>query len=281
MPLATIHLISLTKETTTVSFLEALRRSNLHPLVISIVIRWIIRPEKIDVSQLLHPPAPYELLLILPVQNNDMAETLPPALSSQIAHHWSITAGIPSRLTQDFTMKTNPQILHPDAHSVPALTGALERPLLGKTAQTLELSPELAQWIQSFAKTRAGKSPLSMLNLLAFKDGMKPSYLQYGKAFAESIGSRRGGNAKLVGNIVKQSPADVSGGVWHEFALASYPSILHFGDMLASEDYQAVNLKYRVPALEDTCILCTSEIEVEELLADSQIAEKKKAMEKL
>lgn len=110
-----------------------------------------------------------------------------------------------------------------------------------------------------------------MLNLLAFKPGLKDSYLKYGKAFAESIGSRRGGNAKLVGNIVSPPGSEATSKDgrkgWDEFALASYPSILHFADMLASEDYQAVNLKYRVPALEDTLILCTSEIEIESIIS--------------
>lgn len=105
---------------------------------------------------------------------------------------------------------------------------------------------------------------MSMLNLLAFKPSMHASYLTYGKAFADSIGSTRGGNAKLVGNVV--DPLQVKGEGWDEFALAHYPSILHFADMLASEDYQAVNLKYRVPSLRDTCILCTSEIDIEEIL---------------
>ena len=105
---------------------------------------------------------------------------------------------------------------------------------------------------------------MSMLNLLAFLPDKHDSYLTYGKAFAESIGSKRGGNAKLVGNIV--DPNQKKGEGWDEFALAHYPSIMHFADMLASEDYQAVNLKYRVPSLRDTCILCTSEIEIEEEL---------------
>merc|ERR1711977_335974 len=97
-----------------------------------------------------------------------------------------------------------------------------------------------------------------MLNLLSFKPDMKESYMKYGKAFAETIGSKRGGNAKLVGNLIdtKDQP-----GQWHEFALAHYPSLLHFADMLASEDYQAVNQKHRVGALADTCILCTSELD--------------------
>lgn len=135
---------------------------------------------------------------------------------------------------------------------------------------------------------------MSMLNLLAFKPGAEhhESYKRYGQAFASSIGKRRGGDAKLVGNVVHAKSSSTSGSAssiteakewsgtktvgnggnnetaerWDEFALAHYPSIEHFADMLASEDYQAVNLKDRVPSLRDTCILCTSEIAVEEIL---------------
>jgi len=46
-------------------------------------------------------------------------------------------------------------------------------------------------------------------------------------------------------------------------ALAHYPSLDHFADMIASEDYQDVNKRYRIPSLRDTCILCTSELEIE------------------
>ena len=53
---------------------------------------------------------------------------------------------------------------------------------------------------------------------------------------------------------------------WDEIALAHYPSIYHFADMLASEDYQAVNKRHRVGSLRDTFILCTSEIAVEDLV---------------
>lgn len=47
-----------------------------------------------------------------------------------------------------------------------------------------------------------------MLNLLAFNPGMKDQYLKYGKAFAESIGSSRGGVAKIVGKVVPGSCSD-------------------------------------------------------------------------
>jgi len=57
---------------------------------------------------------------------------------------------------------------------------------------------------------------------------------------------------------------------WNEVALAHYPSIRHFEEMLGSRDYQEVNGRYRVPALRDTLILCTSEISVQELLGEGR-----------
>ena len=47
-----------------------------------------------------------------------------------------------------------------------------------------------------------------MLNVLAFKPGKKGQYLKYGKAFSESVGSRRGGVAKLVGKILPGTCSD-------------------------------------------------------------------------
>ena len=50
----------------------------------------------------------------------------------------------------------------------------------------------------------------------------------------------------------------------NQIALAHYPSLKHFADMIASEDYQDVNKRFRVPSLKDTCILCTSELDIEQ-----------------
>jgi hypothetical protein len=109
-----------------------------------------------------------------------------------------------------------------------------------------------------------------MLNLLAFHptQSAKQSYQTYGRIFADCVGSRHGGNAKVVGTVVPNPPSpessDRSASGWQEIAIAQYPSILHFAAMLGSRDYQEVNQKFRVPSLRDTCILCTSEIAVEE-----------------
>jgi hypothetical protein len=164
--------------------------------------------------------------------------------------------------------------LHPDPSSIPKLKHT--SPEASKTttsSQNLELSAGLESWIQQLVP-KESKSAVSMFNLLAFVPGKKEEYLKYGAAFAESIGSRHGGNAKIVGNVVKSdststtssSVVNASADGWDEIALAHYPSILHFREMLLSEDYQTVNHKHRVGSLKDTAILMTSEIAVEDLV---------------
>jgi len=277
MPLASIHLFSLSDSETVPSLIKYVKSSNVHPLVAAKPIRWIIRPEHIQVSDLLTPR--WDLLLILEENKSSkdfIASIVDPSPygasgAFKVVAHWTATAGIPSRLTKDFA-KTNPNFLHPKPSDIPALTGTLSDPLLNETSQDLSLSPELLKWIGNSSDTLPVRGAVSMLNLLSFKPDMKESYLKYGKAFSETIGAKRGGNAKLVGNLVsgEERVSEKEEGVWHEFALAHYPSLLHFADMLGSRDYQEVNQKFRVPALGDTCILFTSELEVEDLMKEDK-----------
>lgn len=253
MPACVLHLVSLSPSTSQSRFLSALSSSSsLKPLIVAKVIRWIITPTTLSVPALLHPKSPWDLFVV-----TEGRSPLPTDLQSMLVDYWSITAGVPSRLANGFAER-NDKILHPAPSTVPALTGSLDKPRLASSTQGLELTPDLREWIASFAKS-SGRGAVSMLNLLAFAPGMKSSYLQYGKAFAETIGVRRGGNAKIVGNVIDHDQG------WDEIAVAHYPSILHFADMLASDDYQEVNHQYRIPSLKDTCILCTSEIALDEM----------------
>jgi len=224
------------------------------PMVVSRVVRWIIKPERLSVSPLLDTQ--WDLLIILPA-----SKQLPEAYLGKdwTSAHWSITAGVPSSIVNGFEER-NQRTLHPEAGDVGELTGALDNPCKAPSTQGLELNDELMDWSESFKLGQEGA--VSMLNLLAFKDGMLESYQRYGKAFAESIGKKRGGNAKIVGKVVpKQGTQGEDESGWDEIALAHYPSIRHFVDMIASEDYQEVNHKDRLPALRDTCILCTTELD--------------------
>jgi hypothetical protein len=251
MPGCTLHLVSLSPTATIPKFLSRLQsHPDVQVLLASKVIRWVILPTKLSVQELLHPKKPYDIFIV-----TTGTSAMPAAIFEETVCHWSIPAGIPSRLTTDFASK-NDKLLHP-SKKLP-LTGALDKPRLSKDSQDLSLSDDLLAWVDEFSKG-AGRGAVSMLNLLAFAEGKKDSYLTYGKAFAETIGARRGGNAKFVGNVIGKQDG------WDEIAVAHYPSILHFADMLASEDYQEVNQKFRVPALKDTCILCTSEIALEDM----------------
>jgi hypothetical protein len=283
MPLCTLHLLALhsTTPNPSLTFLSTIKSANLSPLVVSRVIRWIILPSKLSTEHLLARNIHWDLLLILP-----STDALPAEVEKLVQHHWSVTAGVPSRLVQDFPSK-NQKLLHPDPSSVPKVQEQ-KNTKTTESSQSLELSEELNKWIETFVNSGAkeGKGAVSMFNLLAFNPGMKEEYLKYGAAFAKSIGSKHGGNAKIVGNAthvngsaIARSPGSsvgvngkVGGGKddWDEIALAHYPSILHFRDMLASEDYQEVNKRHRVPSLRDTCILMTSEIAVEELAREGK-----------
>ena len=271
MPLCTVHLLALHNSTpnSLFTFLSVLQSSPVKPLVVSRVIRWIILPTSISTEHLLARNITWDLLLILPG-----ADELPAGIAELVQHSWSVTAGVPSRLTRDFD-KTNEKLLHPDISTLPPLSPPdSSRRETTQSSQNLELSAHLDAWIDSFVHSdrsgKAGKGAVSMFNLLAFRPGKKDEYLKYGAAFAESIGSRHGGNAKIVGNVVTgvngKAKKEEGEGDWDEIALAHYPSIAHFRDMLASEDYQRVNRRHRVGSLRDTCILMTSEIAVEEMM---------------
>lgn len=267
MPLCTLHLVALNPTTPNPqqSFLSALKSTGLSPLVVSRVIRWIILPSTFSTEQLLARNVHWDFLLILPG-----TDALPPPLTPHIQHTWCITAGVPSRLTQDFAQK-NAKLLRPEAGSVSAVSSAALSPQrTASSAQNLELSDELLDWMRTFSSngSKEATGAVSMFNLLSFHPNKKSSYLEYGKAFASSVGSSHGGNAKIVGGVTHtngEARAGTDGRGWDEVALAHYPSILHFAEMLGDAEYQGVNRAFRVPALRDTCILMTSEVGVEEL----------------
>ncbi|KAI2487254.1 hypothetical protein Ptr902_01387 [Pyrenophora tritici-repentis] len=283
MPLCTLYLVALHKTTPNpiLTFLSTLRSANKSPLVVSRVIRWIILPSKLSTERLLARNIQWDLLIVLPG-----TDPLPTELQKLVHHQWSVAAGVPSRLIEDFSTK-NEKLLHPNKSTVPDMQEQNDRKTTD-SSQSLELSDELNEWIKTFVTTgtKVSKGAVSMFNLLAFNPGMKEEYLKYGAAFAKSIGSKHGGNAKIVGNVTHVNGSaitkaencsvgtsgEVGGGKddWNEIALAHYPSILHFRDMLVSEDYQEVNKRHRVPSLGDTCILMTSEIAIEELLSEGK-----------
>ncbi|KAJ5387718.1 hypothetical protein N7509_010259 [Penicillium cosmopolitanum] len=199
---------------------------------------------------------PWDLLLLLQPKPNTTEDPIPTSLRTAIKAEYKIPTGIPSKLITSYA--TRNKVLQDKASSIP-LTGSLERHLASgskSTSQNLEISPSLVSFMEELSKTHPG--PVTMLNLLHFQQpGGKQSYYQYGQAFVPVAG-KRGGDAKLVGNVVtpqlqhsskdpsSSSRAAVAEEWWNEISLVHYPSIRHFCDMLAGDDYQAINEKYRL-----------------------------------
>src|SRR5205823_5515367 len=102
MPLCTLHLLSLHPNSPLPlqTFLAALQSTDLNPLVISRVIRWIILPTTFSTEHILARNIHWDILLILPG-----TDPLPLALQDLVQDQWSITSGVPSRLTRDFGKK--------------------------------------------------------------------------------------------------------------------------------------------------------------------------------
>lgn len=145
--------------------------------------------------------------------------------------------GIPGKLLSAYPEK-NARLIK-EAPSA-GLTGSLDNPKMPDSSQNLELSPDMLEFMEQLLKEHTG--PVTMLNLLKFKPNGKQSYYEYGQHFIKVAG-KRGGDAKIVGNVIA---ADGEKGGWQEISIVHYASIKHFADMLAGDDYQAINEKYRL-----------------------------------
>ncbi|KAL4952157.1 hypothetical protein BDW69DRAFT_168317 [Aspergillus filifer] len=261
MPALTLHLLSLTN-TSAQSFVSDLRKSTSPKVVVaSRPRRVIISPTVLDTKTLLSEP--WDLLLLLQPTSNaqDQDSPFPPSLATKIKKEYTIPVGIPSKLLGTYPERDAE--LKKSASGIP-LTGSLDK--LGSdvgTGQNLEVSSELYEFMNEFSKVH--DRPVTMLNLLHFHaQGGKQNYYKYGQGF-NPVAAKRGGSAKLVGNVIQpagvpqeRKPEDW----WNEISIVHYPSIRHFCDMLAGEDYQEVNRKYRLGALKDTFLLCTTEFDV-------------------
>lgn len=249
MPLLTLHFCRLNTFTPVAAFIQELQQ---HPDVEVIIAsrprNTIIKPSSLDTDPL---SKRYDIVLLLRTPN----ATLPSNLRGHVWYEYKINVGVPGKLLDSYPDR-NAKLTNESAEA--ELTGALEK--RGKEV----LDPALYEFIGKLTKGY-GDKPVTMVNLLRFKDGKAEQYAQYGKEL-EPIIHKRGGDAKIVGKVVHHKsngfadPGDdpkgsKAGEWWDEVSLVHYPSISHFGDMLAGEDYQDVNRRLREPVSNVWCVL--------------------------
>ncbi|KAI9711787.1 MAG: hypothetical protein M1820_001932 [Bogoriella megaspora] len=248
MPLHTFHLLRLSPSTSPTQFLTLLR-SEASSTIIILASRpqfLVISPTSLDISTFTHKP--WDLLLLLQ-PSSPSTPYIPLSLRPHIIDEYTLHVGIPSRIANTYPAKN--ASLQSTSPTAP-LTNSLFKPILHPSSQNLTLSPSLSTLASSFEKTHAG--PVTQLNLLRFQPSGKESYATYGREFVRVAG-KRGGDAKIVGSVIQKEGEEG----WDEISLVHYPSIRHFCDMLAGEDYQEINERYRLPALKDTVLMCTTE----------------------
>ncbi|KAH0287007.1 hypothetical protein M436DRAFT_38510 [Aureobasidium namibiae CBS 147.97] len=245
MPLLNFHLLRLNDDIQPQTFLTHLQKADpsIKVIVASKPRHFVVKATTQDADIL---NKPWDLMLLL----QGSKDSLPQSVLQHISSKYSLPVGIPGKLLSAYPEK-NARLIK-EAPSA-GLTGSLDNPKMPDSSQNLELSPDMLEFMEQLLKEHDG--PVTMLNLLKFKPDGKQSYYQYGQNFIEVAG-KRGGDAKIVGNVIA---ADGEKGGWNEVAIVHYASIRHFADMLAGDDYQAINEKYRLPALEDTILICTTE----------------------
>jgi hypothetical protein len=245
MPLLNFHLLRLKGDIQPQNFVTDLQKADpsVKVIVASKPRHFVVKATTQDADIL---NKPWDLMLLLQGPNN----SLPDSILQHISSKYSLPVGIPGKLLSAYPEK-NARLIK-EAPSA-GLTGSLNNPKMPDSSQKLELSPDMLEFMEQLLKEHDG--PVTMLNLLKFKPDGKQSYYQYGQHFIEVAG-KRGGDAKIVGNVIA---ADGEKGGWGEISIVHYASIRHFCDMLAGEDYQAINEKYRLSvsvwSLEESILL--------------------------
>jgi len=241
----TVSIVSVASPTSPSAFLQALKASELTPVAIARVVQWIITPTRADYLTAHN----WDFMIIL----DSTSTALPLALTSLCSDVY--TARIQESATFAETFKTlNTGRLFPKPEEIPALANLPHKPLLATSTQNVELTPSLLAFsTSSFCPT----GPVSMLNFMSFHPfpSARTSYGDYIRAFTSSVGKEKGGIVKMLGEVEDK-------GEWDEVALAQYSSLGHFADMMSDPKYQEVNRRLRLPALRDTCILMTTEVEL-------------------
>lgn len=178
MPLCTLSLVTLRDgeaEDVAKRFVASIIHAGRRPILAGHYKRRIIAPERIDVDVLRG-----HVMVIL-----EGSDGLPDACRGPIVALYELHIGVPSALLNKFD-STNRQLF---ATPAPPLTGSLNKPRLAQSTQLLEAndcasqtktppltSDALIQWARN-----GPRSPITMLNLLAFREGMHETYLKYGK----------------------------------------------------------------------------------------------------
>ncbi|UZJ57534.1 hypothetical protein CBS101457_006854 [Exobasidium rhododendri] len=290
MPLCSMHLLLLqpvngsskSPHANRAQFLQRLLSSSLgsRVLIACVVRRPVIVANKIDTVYL--NATRWDLLLVLsPEKEQGSSFNLQyhPVTKADVRAEYALNVGIPSRILDAYADRTKSLNDSASKTERPSNQSLLSSPArthpnyVPKTSQLLEMSEDLVDLIDELDELGEGdglvdaRGPVHQLNFLHFKTSKedKERYYKYGQDFA-TVASQYGAEAKLLASVINGEGSD-SLPHWDEVSLVHYPSLRQFAAMAASEGYQDINRKYRLPSLDDTTIICTQEVDLTNLRA--------------
>jgi hypothetical protein len=144
----------------------------------------------------------------------------------------------------------------PESAITIAKTGSLE-------PGELHLDPSMAQFLSTTLPAELANEPVSLFNLFKYK-GSSAIHDDYMEDFKKGFGSSAGATVRFMGPVggpSKYGDHDKGELSWDDANLVQYDTIWHYAYMLSTDLYAPLNKK-KVSGLDDTCILCVSEVEL-------------------
>lgn len=202
--------------------------------------------------------------------------TKEPKLPDEALRHVEYLLTIPFSLPQDqFGQLQSTSTSRPRASDkTPLLPQAWQKGGIPESAITtaksgslgpgeLHLDPSMAEFLSTTLSAELANKPVSLFNLFKYK-GSSAIHDDYMEDFKKGFGSSAGATVRFMGPVggpLKYKDHDKGGLKWDDANLVQYDTIWHYAYMLSTELYAPMNKK-KISGLDDTCILCVSEVEL-------------------
>ncbi|KAK6001969.1 hypothetical protein QM012_002459 [Aureobasidium pullulans] len=127
----------------------------------------------------------------------------------------------------------------------------------------LHLDTSMADFLSNALPPELSNEPVSLFNLFKYK-GSSAIHDDYMEDFKNGFGSSAGATIRFMGPVngsLISETGDRAEQSWDDVNLVQYDTIWHYAYMLSTDLYAPMNKK-KVSGLDDTCILCVSEVEL-------------------
>jgi len=256
-----VHLLTFNSGSNAQNVLQSLPY---HPIIKGKPHGWVHRPHLLDKNKLL---AHVWTLFLVTKESN-----LPNEALKHIQDHLTIPFSLPTDQFEQLLSTSKPR---PKAsEKTPPLPQEWQKGGIPKSAITaakdgllesgeLHLDPFMAEFLSNALPAELANEPVSLFNLFKYK-GSSAIHDDYMEDFKKGFGNSAGATVRFMGPVtgsLRYSDGGNAEQSWDDANLVQYDTIWHYAYMLSTDLYAPMNKK-KVSGLNDTCILCVSEVEL-------------------